>query len=420
MERTELSQGVFFNKITDTRFKKNCVSVFFISELDSETAANDAVVPRILTKENVNLPSISDISNRLSELYAADIGHGVGALGDSRTAEFSVTVLDDRYALEGENLLKEGLAVLLDCLFKPIIVDGAFKSDTVKTEKQSLIDDIEAELNEKRSYALNRARALLCAGEPAEFNPNGTYEQANNITIGDAFEAYRRMLGKASIEIISIGCNSFESVPAMWNEAFETAINRFNISREPVFPKSTLSPLKTEPAAKTEHENIVQSKAVYGFKPTSPVKDEVMTVFTKVFGGTPNGKLFLNVREKMSLCYYCAGQYSSTKGIVTVDCGVEKGNIDNAKAEILRQLGEISRGNVTDDEITQAKLSLENDSVTINDKINSLVSFYIGRIYKGEIVKPEEWALRCLKVTVGEVVSASQLLRLDSEYVLTN
>ena len=68
-------------------------------------------------------------------------------------------------------------------------------------------------------------------------------------------------------------------------------------------------------------------------------------LMTAMFGGTPHSKLFLNVREKMSLCYYCAARYNSNKGIMTVESGVETQNIEAAKNEILNQLEEMKRGN---------------------------------------------------------------------------
>ena len=52
-----------------------------------------------------------------------------------------------------------------------------------------------------------------------------------------------------------------------------------------------------------------------------------------LLGGTPHSLLFRNVREKLSLCYYCASSYDRLKGILLVDSGVDGQNAGRAKEE---------------------------------------------------------------------------------------
>ena len=51
-----------------------------------------------------------------------------------------------------------------------------------------------------------------------------------------------------------------------------------------------------------------------------------------LLGGTPHSLLFRNVREKLSLCYYCASSYDRLKGLLLIDSGVEEQNAEKAKA----------------------------------------------------------------------------------------
>lgn len=45
---------------------------------------------------------------------------------------------------------------------------------------------------------------------------------------------------------------------------------------------------------------------------------------TDVFGGGPYSRLFMNVREKLSLCYYCSARLIRGKGIIVIQSGIEK------------------------------------------------------------------------------------------------
>ncbi|MFQ9472743.1 MAG: insulinase family protein [Oscillospiraceae bacterium] len=58
-----------------------------------------------------------------------------------------------------------------------------------------------------------------------------------------------------------------------------------------------------------------------------------------IFGGTPLSKLFLNVREKLSLCYYASSMLEKMKGLVLVSSGIEFDKYQQARDEILAQLG---------------------------------------------------------------------------------
>lgn len=97
------------------------------------------------------------------------------------------------------------------------------------------------------------------------------------------------------------------------------------------------SPVKEEVFRYEEKLDVNQCKMVMAFK--SHNKDTyAMKLMNTIFGGTPFSKLFLNVREKLSLCYYCAAGYNQLKGTVFVDCGIEEENIQKTENEILNQL----------------------------------------------------------------------------------
>ena len=168
----------------------------------------------------------------------------------------------------------------------------------------------------------------------------------------------------------------------------------------------------------TEYFNVVQSKMVLGFK--SENYDEApMTVMAALYGGTANSKLFKNVREKLSLCYYCAARANRATRSLKVDCGVESENIEKARAEILRQLDLIKSGEVTDDEVRETKLALVNALKTTADSPSTLSAWYLTRILSGNLNSPDEQIQRLNAVTKEEIIKAAQSLKLDTVYVLT-
>jgi predicted Zn-dependent peptidase len=143
-----------------------------------------------------------------------------------------------------------------------------------------------------------------------------------------------------------------------------------------------------------------------------------MKLLSTIYGETPVSKLFMNVREKMSLCYYCACRTVASKGALTVDSGVERENIEKAKTEIIRQLDEIRQGNITDEELESALLSLDNALTQVGDTPNSYSSWYFERFCDGNIVTPEQQFTEYKNVTKARIVQAANSLSLDSVYLM--
>ncbi|GHU46266.1 peptidase M16 [Clostridia bacterium] len=418
MKREELLPGVHFTAVSDGRYKKNTISVNFIARLSEETAGPNALIPMLLSKSNRNLPTLRDLNKRLGELYSASLSYGGYAYGDAQVLNLSVTAIDDKYALAGEPLLRDASRILLDCLFMPVLEAGVFEKDSVELEKQSLIDEIEADDNDKRVFALHRTREIMCEGEPAAIGKAGKIENVRKITPAAAFEAYGELLRTAAVEIIAVGRNpDFKDAKSEFHAAFKAAYK--GLTREISDTKSVRTLPKSDTREKTENQDIAQSKLVIGFKSKTEQDESVMVVVNKILGGSPTSKLFRNVREKLSLCYYCASRFVASKTYMLIDSGVESENITKAKDEILRQFAAVQKGEITDDEMLHAKLSLENDLQTVGDSASATSSWYLNRIYAGEIYSPEEAIVKYLKVTLGEIAAAASALTLDTVYLLT-
>ncbi|MCL1832505.1 MAG: insulinase family protein, partial [Oscillospiraceae bacterium] len=369
----------------------------------------------ILTNSCNRYPDLRSLNSKLSSLYAARLYGSVGSLGDTQFVELSVKTIDTRYALDGEDTMGEGVRVLLDCLFAPLTENGAFKENVVVTEKQSCIDQIEAELNDKRLYAMRQAIRLLCKGEPAANAAHGTIDGITAVTPESAYKAYKNLLKTARVEIICVGCNDFVSAGEILQNEF-AKIMRTRV--EDCYSKP--GALKSDVLESTEVMDVNQSKMVLGLKCDSSDR-EALAFMTKIYGGSATSKLFENVREKMSLCYYCWARFYDSKKLIMAECGVEKDNIDKAKAEILAQLDCMRKDDFTDTEVNHALLSLENDHKLINDSLSGIKTWYLSHIYNCDIITPEQAVARYAEVGKSRerIVNAAKSVKLDTVYVLT-
>ena len=413
INRRKIADGVYFSSITDKRYKKNLISVAFSTQLSEDTATENVIVPVLLTKCNSKLPTYKAFNNKMSRLYASGIGGTAGRQYDLQTISFGAYYLDDIYALSGEKMTGIMTDILIDCLTSPVTENGVFSEKFVELEKKTVIDNIETAINDKRSYAIERAMKTICKGEPASVCSYGTVEKAKLITPDSAYKAYRRMLETMPCEIICTGCSDFDGVAEKFAAAFEN-VGRHDIENTTI----ALSPVKTQTEEVTERLTVNQSKLVLGFKSHSD-DDAALVLLQKIFGGTTSSKLFRNVREKMSLCYYCSAARNDLKGIMLVNSGVEIENIEKTKEAVIDQLEEIKNGNFTNEDINFAEMAIKNDFKSVADSAGNVSNWYFDCIRKNDIVTPEEKLGRYLGVSKERIIAAAKSMVLDSVYVLT-
>ena len=141
-------------------------------------------------------------------------------------------------------------------------------------------------------------------------------------------------------------------------------------------------------------------------------------VMTDVFGGGPYSRLFTNVREKMSLCYYCSASSVRQKGLITVESGVEEQNAEKAQREILSQLETVRQGGFTDFEFESSLKSICDSLSTYNDSQAALDTWYALKASNRTLYSPDETARKISEITRADVVKAAEGVRLHTVYKL--
>lgn len=416
--RTALAQGVNLSVLSDSKFKHNRISVNLIIPLNEQTVSCYAILPFLMRKGSQSCKDFTQLNRRLDELYGATLVSDVSKSGGNQIITLGIKTLDDRFALGDEALIKQAAILLRELLFEPLIENGSFNEKDFILEQQFLVDTIEALINDKRSYALAQCRMLMGRNDPAALQKYGTVEAARQLSSRNVAEGYKKLLNTASVEIMFVGSGDPSAASEVMKKAFA------GIVREPhPFTDAKVCAAGSEPLKKIEYLDVAQSKMVLGFRAKERgnlASQAAMRLMTALYGGTPSSKLFLNVREKLSLCYYCAARYDRTSAVMFVDCGVEKENIESAKKEILVQLDEIRNGNFEDETLENTRLQMKNSLRAVSDYPGTLEEWYLSRILSDEIVSPEDDMREINAVTRDQVIAAAKQIWLDAVYLLTS
>lgn len=413
-KRREIGKGIYLSSVEAARSKQNLITVNFIVPLSKETASEYAVAAKVLSKCCKKFPAYSLLYGKLSSLYSAMLTGGVMAFGDLQIISFSVNYIDDKYALYNEKIGEEVLDILLNVLFEPLTENNGFSEAITELEKNALVQGIEADLKDKRTYASIRANEIIYRNEPAALPETGTAEGVKRVTAKSAYKAYQRLLARGRIEIICSGQGDTDNIKRKITGAF------LKIKREDTVPCFTeLSPLKEKTENVREETEIQQTKLILAFK-TDDANFRAMDLMSNIFGCSPNNKLFVNVREKLGLCYSCYSSYNKNKGVIRVSCGVDKENVQKAKEEIFRQLDKMQNGEFSDEDIENAKLMVKNSLKAFNDSLNYMAVWYFIRIMDDDVISPNDEIELYDKISREDIVAAAKSLKTDTVYVLTS
>ena len=409
--RKEIDGGIGITFVMDEKFKTGCLTVRFITKLGDDAAQN-ALGISVLNVTNSKCRSITEFNEKLGMLFGASAGTFVRKRGDVQILGISASWVSSRYALEGVDTDQQMIEIVRDCIFSPDAENGAFSDKPFRITKKDLLDHIGTEIDNKRNYALMKAAETAFCGEPAGSACYGTKEAAEKITASSAFEAYRKILETARVEI-------FFSLPYDRPDAIQPVIDGFTqMSRRPQdidFRK--ISPAKETLSEVREDMEMQQSKMVMVFKSGS---EDVfaMKMMSIILGESPVSRLFVNVREKMGLCYYCVSRFVSSKNTLMVDCGVSEKDTEKAKEAIAAQIEDISSGNISDEDIERAIALLETSVESLGDSQSSYSGWYFESFCDGYSPEPEEYLANFRSVTKERIAAAARSLVPDTVYIL--
>lgn len=414
LDRKQLSDGIFFSRITDGRFKTNRISITFYNEFIEGRRSDYAILPYILTDSCRNYPNLTRLTERYSDLYGASVSDNLGCSWDRRSMTFTISSIDDRYTLDGEKLEEQCCNLLLDCLLDPVTDNGAFPADSVEIMKQELIDAIESVKGDPRSYAAQQGAIAAFEGEPCGLPVNGTAEQARAITPQSAYSAYRDMLEHSRIEIFCSGCSDFSVSERIFAQRLET------VQRSGVCELSpTPSPLKDVICRKSEKFGTQQAILRMYFKAPQLTDRYAGAILSMILGGMTTSRFFTNIREKQSLCYYCSCFSNRFKKTVTVYSGVDPANVAKTEHAVMSEFMNVCMRGITEEELEHAKLELAESARAVYDSPSALSSWYSSQVTDPEILTPEQFAEGARKVTARQVMEAARIYALDTVFTLS-
>lgn len=410
-----LFPGVTLRCFQDQRFKQGFLSLQFLRPMCQKEAALNALLPAVLLRGTKACPDMRSITKKLDDLYGASVGALVRRIGDIHCTGLSCGFIDDRFALDGDRIFAPMAAFLEQLLLEPVTVDGAFSPEYVASEKQNLIWALEAQRNDKRSYATNQLLRHMCRDDSYGIPRLGEIPQVEAVTEASLYAHYRRILEESPVHVFYVGGADPEQVA----KTLTPLLSR--LGKNPIALPPQTGFQGTGCTFHEERLDVSQGKLCMGFTTHANLRHPdyaAMQMCNTILGAGMTSKLFMQIREKMSLCYDIGSGFHGSKGILLVYAGIEFHQKETVQQQILQQLEEIRRGNVTAEEFTAAREALLSNLRATHDSPGAIESYYASAAVSGIGMTPAQFMAAIKSVSPEDVFRVAGSLALHTVYFL--
>ena len=423
VETRQITPSITLTCVKTDKFRTGSLSFNIITGLKQETAAKSALLTRVLRRGTENNPDMESLSAALDRLYGARVEPMIKKKGELHIIGFYADFPDSRFLPDSNDLAEKTFSLLGDILLSPVKQDGLLLPDYVESEKNNLIDDIRANLNDKRAYSIKCLLNKMCHNENFRFSRLGEEDEVLSITNETLTTHYQSILSGSRIEILYCGAAETERIES----AIKKALYKMPEQTVTTVPKTKviLYPEISPPRRFSEELDVSQGKISIGFRlgkfmEGTPPDIPALHVFNAIYGSSATSKLFLNVREKLSLCYYVSTTIDKEKGIMVVTSGVDFSNFDAALNEILHQLENVKNGQIEEWELNAAKRAIISSIKAAMDRPGGLEELYFSSLVSSVKHDPYDLCDLIESVTIDRVVNVSSDISTDTIHILTN
>ena len=405
--------------IKTNKFKTVTIQVNFKRKIKKEEITLRNMIVNMLCESNSVYKTERELLIATEELYSLVHRSANYSSGKYNVMSYEITFLNEEYTEPG--MLDKSIDFLYNMVFKPNIVEEngevKFDPEQYSIAYNSLKDRIQSIKEEPSYYARVRMLENMEPDSYVSYRGCGYMEDLDNLDSAKLYKYYESILNSDILDIFVIGNVNVSHIEKVIGEKFK-GIRTLKKPSESHFV--TLKKHRLVPKTIKEKLNINQSKLVLGFKIDKMTDFElryVLNVYSYILGGGPDSKLFKNVREKNSLCYYVSSQTYPLYSMLTINSGINKKNFRNALNLIKKEVRNMKKGKFNNDDIIKAKVTYINSLKELEDSPNSLLGLYAGIEYlKSDTL--EDRFIKINKVTIQDVVHLASKIHLDTIFLL--
>jgi predicted Zn-dependent peptidase len=413
----------FVHSLSTTQFKTRQIIVKLSRELSRENVTATAVLPYLWLEGTAKLPSARHIMQYADDLFGTVVRTGIGKRADRHVVEVSLSVPEESALTGAAGLFDKAVHLALDIISDPKLDGGEFPMAHVDRERILHQKRIQSIYDDKIAYAMERCIEEMCKGTPVGLSRFGYIEDLDALNGQSLWQTHQDLLKSAEIHVYVIGQTQGAGVA---DEILDTLEQRLGPPTRSDSAQRVVEPLpyvRNEPQYVVDRQPVQQGKLNLGFRTNTAYRsDEFLALLlcNGVLGAFPHSKLFVNVREKANLAYYASSRLDSLTGLLSIQTGIEVANYEKALDIILKQVEEIQKGSVSEEELNFTKRGFRNQYLQLADQPGAMTDVHFHGVLAGIHREIPDILEKLDSVSLDDVVSVASALKLDTVYFLSS
>lgn len=400
--------------IKNKKFKSVMIKVYFREPIKKENITIRNFLTTMLTFSSKNYPTKRQMFLKTQDLYSCNISSSDSRLGNYLNTCFKLSVLRDDYTEEGN--LEKAIEFLSEVIYQPNVEENKFEEKSFDIVMNQACLALSSIKENAASYSLIRMLENMDKDSPISYRSFGYLEDLKDITREKLYNYYQEMLKNDDIDIFVIGDIDFEEIDPIIRKYFKQ--KTYKKTKANFLISAKKAPLKKKII--TEENDSTQSKLAIGCRInnlTDYERNYPLTLYNIILGGGADSKLFSEVREKNSLCYYIGSTANKLDHILLIRAGISREDFTKAVKLIEKQMKNMAKGNFSEEDIKKAKELYQTAIDEIGESQDEIISSY----YMIELLGVDDIETKAKKmkeVQKKDIVKVAKKVKIDTVYML--
>lgn len=415
MEYIEKDLGSYkLHMIKTDKFKTIKVQVSFRRPIIKQEITMRNILADILVQTSNKYKTKRSLAIKSQDLYAASISSNNNRIGNYINTDIILSILNDKYTEKGN--FKEALNFLYDLIYDPNVDENGFDKDQLDIIKKTATTSLESLKEDSNYYSMIRLFEVMDPKRPASYRMAGYLTDLNKINPENLYKYYLEVLQKDMMDIFIIGNIDFQETEELIRKKFIS--KTFKKCRTPYYLDEIKPRVRKQYVMEQVENN--QSKLAVGARMvglTTYERNYPLTLFNIIFGGGEDSKLFRNIREKHSLCYYINSVPQKLDNTLIIRAGIDQKNIKKTVTLAEKELKQIQKGKITEQDLKMAKEYFATAIDSLLENQGGIMNHY----YMMDLLKTDDIETRLKKmneVKLSDVIKVSKKIKIDTVYCL--
>lgn len=400
--------------IKTDKFKTVNVKVIFSSYVKKEEITKKNFLADMLTFSSKKYPNRKELSIALQDLYAMNVFSNCYRIGKLYNMDINASFLNEKYTEKG--MFEESIKLISELIFDPNVSNNKFDNDSFNIITQMTKNQIDSIKENTRKLSLIKMLENMGKNEIYSYHGYGYLDDLFQINTENLYNYYLDIMKNNKIDIYVLGdidINNTKKVISKYFEFNTVKIKRNQFSIEHSKYRKNIKKV-------IEEEKISQSKLSIGCKIEHLSEYEsnyVLPIFSMILGGGTDSKMFREIREKNSLCYYISASANKLDNIMFITSGISSNNFEKVIKLVKKNFKDMIKGDFDEKDINNAKIQY----ITMLDELQENAFQIISTYYSIDTFNYDSIDVRKEKiseVTYEDIKDIGSKIHIDTIYLL--